>query len=604
MNPVNYKGVMVSSTFTDLTKHRNALTKAINGQALKAISMENDAAKPAGDVIDSSLKMVRDSSAYVGIISHKYGEIPKCADRNPEGLSLTELEFNEARRLERPILLFIMGDDYCLKSRDIERDPEKDKKLKRFRENAICLKKYSPLPRIYKVFNDFSEFEVAATQSVADLRRLLENDDILHRSKTNSCGPFSSTGKSQKQKAVFYDNNPVPGKGIGDLNEAKLKELLESPLALDLTAEISGQYIDTGLGNFARLEHLGCLIDGKPTVGAFLCFGKQESFGDEQPTCILQMTNHNSLKRGGPNVSIKLASGNLFSLYDAGLTWLTSGNILRRNRLVGSPHPDDSEIPEIILREALVNALVHRDYGRNDLRAQPTRIDVYSDCVEITSYGELPDSIPLEKLNSPDPSLKPFRRNPIIARLFQCMGLAELNASGIERMRILAQQSKLRQPLFQTGHNYLCVKLFRPSTKLAVFVSSVQHELAVERNAISQLLQNDPILSRHFEPFLFEELPAFGGTIEDVILGAVDRCDIFLSILGNQYGYSHPNGISFTQLEFERAKMSRKPRLVFIKGRADSERDPRLKSFIKQADRKSTRLNSSHTDISRMPSSA
>ena len=61
--PVQYKGVMVSSTFTDLVKHRDALIKAIDGQKLKSVAMEHDSAKPVGDVIDSSLQMVRDASA-------------------------------------------------------------------------------------------------------------------------------------------------------------------------------------------------------------------------------------------------------------------------------------------------------------------------------------------------------------------------------------------------------------------------------------------------------------------------------------------------------------------------------------------------------------
>src|SRR4051812_43778852 len=121
--PVSYKGVMVSSTFTDLVQHRKALIKAINGQKLKAISMESDAALPAIDLIDSSLQMVRDASAYIGVISHKYGQTPECPERNPNRRSITELEFNEARRLGRPILLFIMGEDHEVKKGGVETDP-------------------------------------------------------------------------------------------------------------------------------------------------------------------------------------------------------------------------------------------------------------------------------------------------------------------------------------------------------------------------------------------------------------------------------------------------------------------------------------------------
>ena len=110
--PLRYQGVMVSSTFTDLKEHRAALIRAIKGEGLNDVSMENDSAKPDVDVIESSLRMVRDSSAYVGVISHKYGQTPKCPRRNPRRVSITELEFDEAQRLKRPILLFIMGETH------------------------------------------------------------------------------------------------------------------------------------------------------------------------------------------------------------------------------------------------------------------------------------------------------------------------------------------------------------------------------------------------------------------------------------------------------------------------------------------------------------
>ena len=64
-SPIRYRGVMVSSTFTDLERHRTALIKAVHGQELTAVAMENDSAKADVDVIDSSLQMVRDASAYV-----------------------------------------------------------------------------------------------------------------------------------------------------------------------------------------------------------------------------------------------------------------------------------------------------------------------------------------------------------------------------------------------------------------------------------------------------------------------------------------------------------------------------------------------------------
>ena len=64
-SPRQYQGVVISSTFTDLEQHRAALVKAIKGQGLSDVAMENDSAKPDVDVIDSSLQMVADAAAYI-----------------------------------------------------------------------------------------------------------------------------------------------------------------------------------------------------------------------------------------------------------------------------------------------------------------------------------------------------------------------------------------------------------------------------------------------------------------------------------------------------------------------------------------------------------
>ena len=82
-SPASFMGVMVSSTYSGLAKHRAILIKAINRQDLKAVAMEYDTAKPDIDVIDSSLQMVRRSAAYIGVIGHEYGQVLECSERNP-----------------------------------------------------------------------------------------------------------------------------------------------------------------------------------------------------------------------------------------------------------------------------------------------------------------------------------------------------------------------------------------------------------------------------------------------------------------------------------------------------------------------------------------
>jgi hypothetical protein len=174
--PRTISQVMVSSTFTDLKEHRAALIKALNEHDLHPAAMENDSAKPVGDVIDSSLQMVRDSAAYILIISQKYGQTPECPKRNPDKLSITELEFNEAQRLKRPTLLYMMGEKHRVRKADIERDPEKEKKLNAFRERAK-IDPSSKVNRVYAVFESLKDFKDRLPSSLHKLCNLLKTDE-------------------------------------------------------------------------------------------------------------------------------------------------------------------------------------------------------------------------------------------------------------------------------------------------------------------------------------------------------------------------------------------------------------------------------------------
>lgn len=165
--PTKFDGVMVSSTFTDLEQHRAALMKALVREELFGIGMEDYVPTPDDDVISSSLNMVRKGSAYIGLISHRCGQVPESAERNPHDYSITRLEFEEAQTRGLPTLIFIMGDDHPVKKADVETDPEKIEKLKAYRERA-------KEGRIYVYFNSLEEFTRQAIHAVANLRRYLD----------------------------------------------------------------------------------------------------------------------------------------------------------------------------------------------------------------------------------------------------------------------------------------------------------------------------------------------------------------------------------------------------------------------------------------------
>jgi hypothetical protein len=79
--PKNYRAIMLSSTFTDLSEHRQRAIEVISKLDYMPKVMERTGARADDDVIESSLNMARDSIAYVGVISLKYGQTP--FDRKP-----------------------------------------------------------------------------------------------------------------------------------------------------------------------------------------------------------------------------------------------------------------------------------------------------------------------------------------------------------------------------------------------------------------------------------------------------------------------------------------------------------------------------------------
>ena len=123
----------------------------------------------------------------------------------------------------------------------------------------------------------------------------------------------------------------------------------------------------------------------------------------------------------------------------------------------------------------------------------------------------------------------------------------------------------------------------RKMTTIGIFVSSVQKELNNEREAIRDYIKTDPLLRIYFEPFLFEHIPATDREPEELYLSEVDGCAIYLGIFGNEYGPENKQGISPVEREFERATEKSKHRLIFLKGKDDGKRHPKMQSLISRA---------------------
>ena len=120
-------------------------------------------------------------------------------------------------------------------------------------------------------------------------------------------------------------------------------------------------------------------------------------------------------------------------------------------------------------------------------------------------------------------------------------------------------------------------------TRRRIFISSVQKELAQEREGLRDYLHADPLLRRFFDVFLFEDVPAADRSAERGYLNEVKQCDIFLGLFANDYGRENRQGLSSTELEFNAATEAGKTRLIYVKGANDRSKHPKMKALILRA---------------------
>jgi ATP-dependent DNA helicase RecG len=94
------------------------------------------------------------------------------------------------------------------------------------------------------------------------------------------------------------------------------------------------------------------------------------------------------------------------------------------------------------LREAIINALIHRNY----IGGEPTEIRIYPDYLSVWNYGKLPEGVKIEQLKS---SHKSIRRNKLIADIFFKADLIEAWGRGTLKIVEECQKAEISEPKFK-----------------------------------------------------------------------------------------------------------------------------------------------------------
>jgi hypothetical protein len=97
----------LSSSFSDLGAYRTRASRALRNLQIEVVGMEDYAAADARP-LDKCLADVAATDLYVGLFAFRYGYVPE--EDNPDGLSITELEYQCAVNLNKPRLVFLVPD--------------------------------------------------------------------------------------------------------------------------------------------------------------------------------------------------------------------------------------------------------------------------------------------------------------------------------------------------------------------------------------------------------------------------------------------------------------------------------------------------------------
>ena len=242
-------------------------------------------------------------------------------------------------------------------------------------------------------------------------------------SSNRQTGPDWIAQAHRSAAGQVFDEQPMPELSADDLDLAALARWLGPGRTLD----------DKALQTLKLLRpEQGRLV---PTQGAVLLFGKERAlhFPDAWVQC--------GRFRGRDKVEIFDQQDIHAHLPDAvaEIELFLKKHAFKSARFGAMQREDVWSIPLAMLREAIVNALIHADYAQ---RGTPIRIAFFDDRIDIENPGYLLPGMTVEDMLAGVSRI----RNPVIARVFRELHLSEQWGSGVRRIFSMAQEQGLPTP--------------------------------------------------------------------------------------------------------------------------------------------------------------
>ncbi|GAG54106.1 unnamed protein product, partial [marine sediment metagenome] len=267
---------------------------------------------------------------------------------------------------------------------------------------------------------------------------------------------------------LYFDSQICKEATLGDIDKEKIKWFLKKAKAE------RNLNIDYSTSSVEALKRLNLLIDNKPTNAAILMFGKnpQRYFIQSEIRC----ARFKGIKAVKPFIDMKVIDGSIYEQIDQAekfilfnikkAAWIEPGKIERQEKW---------EYPLDAIREAIINAIAHRDY----YSPANVHISIFDDRVEIWNPGKLPPPLTLKDLKEKHKSIPV---NPSLANLLFLIKYIERWGTGTNDIIKWCREEDLPEPIFKeiTGGFAVVLRKFQIPENLESLELNERQKKAIE----------------------------------------------------------------------------------------------------------------------------
>lgn len=248
-----------------------------------------------------------------------------------------------------------------------------------------------------------------------------------------------------KKMGKHWEDIPVPSATLDDLDESTIQRFLKKAIEKErIPADAANNNITI------LLEKLNLITkDGQLTNAAILLFGKR-------PYSISATTSFKIGRFGKELHELRfqdIIETNLFTMATQVMEKLNDKYLIRPISYKGLERLEPLEYPESALREAVLNAIIHKDYSSTWIFLR-----VYDDRLEIWNPGKLPEELTIEKLKGAHSS---YPRNANIAGVFFKAGYIESWGRGTNNIITACTEAGLPEPVIEEEQGGISVTFLK-----------------------------------------------------------------------------------------------------------------------------------------------